>query len=250
MKNRAGKHITFSFLLLILILHSVHCISQDSIQKAQVALKWAPTGLIAGNISLLVEYGFGKHSSLTAKLGIPVKVSHQLKYDGDDTRFSSRAMSFMAGYRRYLSQKQLKGFYLEPYFKYVHHSSEGKANTTLDGEAVLMQFNNDYNAAGIGVELGIQFLINERMAIDFFFLGPEINWARNNFKAVETTNNSAWTYAQAREAEYDIREFLDDVPFLKNKTTILVNQDERTVMADFKGVLPGYRIGLSFGIRL
>ncbi len=250
MKNRAGKHITISFLLLILILHSVQCISQDSIQKAQVALKWAPTGLIAGNISLLGEYGFGKHSSLTAKLGIPVKVSHQLNYDGDDTRFSSRAMSFMAGYRRYLSQKQLKGLYLEPFFKYVHHSSEGSTNTTLDGEAVVMQFNNDYNAAGIGLELGVQFFLGKRMVLDLFFLGPEINWARNNFKAVETTNSLGWTSVQAYEAEHDIKEFLDDIPFLRNKTIIQVNQDERTVMADFKGTLPGYRIGFSFGIKL
>lgn len=238
---------SFSIIFMFITLCSY---SQDSVQKAQVAIKWAPTGLIAGNISLLGEYGFGKHSSLTAKLGIPIKVHHQLEYDGDDTRFSSRAMSFMAGYRTYLSKKQLKGIYLEPFFKYVHHSSEGSTNTTLDGEAVVMQFNNDYNAAGIGVELGAQFFLGKRMVLDLFFLGPEINWARNNFKAVEKTNTLGWTNVQAYEAEHDIKEFLDDIPFLRNKTNIQVSQDERTVMADFKGTLPGYRIGLSFGIRL
>ena len=243
-------HMLKHCLLWLFILISLSASSQDSVQKAQVAVKWAPTGLLAGNISLLGEYGFGKHSSLTAKLGIPVKVNHHLEYDGDDTRFSSRAMSFMAGYRTYLSKKQLKGLYLEPFFKYVHHSSEGSTNTTLDGEAVVMQFNNDYNAAGIGLELGVQFFLGKRMVLDLFFLGPEINWARNNFKAVETTNTLGWTSVQAYEAEADIREFLDDIPFLRNKTNIQVNQDERTVMADFKGTLPGYRIGMSFGIRL
>lgn len=224
--------------------------AQENTDSAQVAIKWAPTGLIAGNISLQGEYGFGKHSSLTAKFGIPVKVNHQLEYEGDDTRFSTRTISFMAGYRHYLSKKQLKGLYVEPYFKYVYLISEGTAETSLDGDPVVMDFTNDYNAAGIGVELGVQFLIGEKMVIDFFFLGPELNWARNNFKAVETTNTLPWTSQQAAEAEQDIRDFINDFPFLRNKINVRVNQAERTVLADFKGTLPGYRIGVSVGFRL
>jgi hypothetical protein len=67
---------------------------------------------------------------------------------------------------------------------------------------------------------------------------------------VEITNAIPWTNQQAIEAEQDIRDFINDFPFLRNNTDVKVNQNERTVMADFKGTLPGYRIGVSFGLKL
>lgn len=83
--------------------------------------------------------------------------------------------------------------------------------------------------------------------IDFFFLGPEINSSKNNFKAVEASSTIPWSSVKANEAEQDIRDFIDQFPFIKNKTNIVVDQNNKTVMANFKGVLPGYRIGVSFG---
>lgn len=100
----------------------------------------------------------------------------------------------------------------------------------------------------MGAQLGVQFLIANKIVIDFFFLGPEINSSRNNFKAVETSGILPWNYAKANEAEQDIRDFIDQFPFVRNKTKIRVDQTNKTVMADFNGPLPGYRIGVSFGV--
>lgn len=234
-------------LLLLSCVMGSFVFGQSGSAKPNIALKWAPTGIIFGNISLEGEYNFGKNS-LTAKIGIPSSKHQTFQFDDKDADFSMRATSFLAGYRTYLSKKHMKGLYFEPYFKYVHHTSEGMGNTTLGGDKVVMNFTNDYNGVGVGAQLGIQFLISKKFVIDLFFLGPEINSAKNNFKAVEVSTTLPWTSIQASEAEQNIRDFIDKFPFIRHKVNVMVDQTNKTVIADFKGALPGYRIGVSFGV--
>lgn len=236
-----------TFLFFFLFTSSLLVFGQSSDVKPNISVKWAPSGLVFGNISLQGEYNFGKNS-LTAKIGVPFNKHQTFQYDNRDADFKMRATSFLAGYRTYLSKKHMKGLYLEPFFKYVHHTSEGFGNAILQGDQVVMDFTNDYNGIGVGAQLGVQFLIANKIVIDFFFLGPEINSSRNNFKAVETSGILPWNYAKANEAEQDIRDFIDQFPFVRNKTKIRVDQTNKTVMADFNGPLPGYRIGVSFGV--
>ncbi|HEX6332843.1 MAG TPA: hypothetical protein VFZ78_01375, partial [Flavisolibacter sp.] len=96
------------------------CSAQQS-AGPEISLKWSPASLLTGNISLHGEYNFGKNS-LTAKIGLPTAARHTFAYDGSDVRFVMKATTFMAGYRTYLSKKHMRGLYLEPFFKYVHHS--------------------------------------------------------------------------------------------------------------------------------
>lgn len=234
-------------LLLCCMFSLMWAFGQTAITKPNIAFKWAPTGITFGNISLLGEYNFGKNS-LTAKIGIPFAKHQTFTFDDKDANFSMKATSFLAGYRTYLSKKHMKGLYFEPFFKYVHHTSEGSGNAVLDGDKVVMNFTNDYNGVGVGVELGVQFLVAKRCVIDFFFLGPEINSARNNFRAVESSNTIPWNDTQASDAEQDIRNFIDKFPFVRNKVQVMVDQNNKTVVADFKGALPGYRIGISVGL--
>ena len=216
----------------------------------KITLKWAPLGLLLGNISLQGEYTFGVKSSLTAKIGVPVKKMYQVIYDNNDADISMKAFAFLAGYRKYLSKQRLKGIYIEPFFKYVHHTSEGIGHGMLDGQPVTMNFTNEYNAVGIGAQLGVQFLIKKRIVLDIFFLGPEINSATNNFKAIDISNSIGWNTLQASEAEQDIRNFLDEFPFIRKKVDVVIDKPNKTVRADFKGGLPGMRTGFSIGIAL
>jgi hypothetical protein len=221
--------------------------AQDVADSKQLAIKWAPTGLILGSLSLQGEYNFGKNS-LTAKIGLPVSVNHTFTYEDKDADFQMRATSLLAGYRMYLSKKHMRGLYFEPFFKYVHQNAEGVGNGTLSGDPVVMDFTNDYNGLGIGAQLGVQFLVGKRFVIDLFLIGPEINSSRNNFKAVETSHSIPWTSIQASEAEKDIRDFIDKFPFIRNHVDVMVDKENRTVITDFKGALPGFRTGVSFGV--
>lgn len=238
-----------TLVLIVFFLFSLSSFAQESGSSPNVTLKWAPTGLVVGSISLQAEYNYMGRNSLTAKIGIPTNKKHSFEYEGNDAEFDMKATSFLAGYRMYLSKsKHLKGIYLEPFFKYVHHTSEGVGEGTLGTRNVVMSFTNNYNGFGVGAQLGAQFLIGKRFVIDLFLIGPEINSAKNNFKAVEVTNAIPWTQVEARDAEQDIRNFLDQFPFIRNNTDIMVNQASKTVTADFRGALPGFRTGVSFGI--
>jgi hypothetical protein len=240
-----------TFTLIILFALALTSFAQQ--QKAfvpKISLKWAPTGLILGSISLHGEYNFMGKNSLTAKIGIPTNTKHTFEYQGKDARFNMKATSFLAGYRLYLSKKHLKGLYFEPYFKYVHHTAEGVGTGTLGYRQVEMNFTNAYDGFGVGGQLGFQFLIGQKFVIDLFFLGPEINSAKNNFNAVEASNTIPWTAMEASDAERDILEFLDKFPFIRNNTDVMVDRQNKSVTAFFKGALPGYRLGVSFGIAL
>ncbi len=237
-------------LLLFLSIMTLHFTqAQETSPSLNTTLKWAPAGLILGNISIQGEYSFGKQS-LTARIGIPINSHHTLEYDGKDAVFDMKATSFLAGYRVYISKKQLKGLYFEPYFKYVHHSSEGTGVGKFSYRNVNLNFTNEYNGAGLGIQLGSQFLIGKRFILDFYFLGLEINSASNDFKAVEKALNSSWTTAEAQDAERDIRNFINKFPFLKNNTKVMADATNRTVTANFKGAIPGFRIGLAVGVAL
>jgi hypothetical protein len=238
----------FYFLILSFFLQPTG--AQDRAFEPKITLKWAPTGLILGNFSLLGEYSFGHKSSLTAKIGVPFNRPYHATFDGNDADLHMKAFSFLAGYRKYLSKQLLKGFYIEPYFTYIHHTSDGTGEGALDNQPVIMDFSNDYNGVGVGVQLGSQFIISKRLVIDFFFFGPQLTSSTNNFRAVDPHSNLAWTDIEADEAEQDIKEFLDQFPFIRNKVDVRVDKANRTVIAEFKGPLLGIRFGLSIGIAL
>jgi hypothetical protein len=214
-----------------------------------ITAKWAPTGLLLGSLSLQAEYNFGSRNSLTAKIGLPVNVKHSFDYDNEKLGFNLKATSFLAGYRTYFSKtKHLRGLYYEPFFNYVNHTSEGSGTLTLAYRPALFNFINNYSGVGVGIQLGAQFFIGKRFIIDLFFLGPEINSASNTFKAVEVTNTLRWTDVDARAAQNAIRDFLNEFPFIRNKTTVMVDKDMKRVRAAFKGAMPGVRTGFSIGI--
>ena len=165
------KTLTLIVLLLLAFFGAAQEAGQSSLPH--IAVKWAPTGLLLGSASLQAEYNFGGRNSLTAKIGLPANVKHDLTYDDRKAGFNMKATSFLAGYRTYFSKKHLRGLYYEPFFKYVNHTSEGTGTGTLDGRTALFSFTNNYSSAGVGIQLGAQFFIGKRFVIDLFFLGPE-----------------------------------------------------------------------------
>ncbi len=235
---------------LTVLLFFLHPISAQKLFKPKITLKWAPTGLILGDASFQGEYGFLKKSSLTAKIGVPLNRSYHANFDGRDVNMSMKAFSFLAGYRKYLSKQMLKGFYVEPFFTYAHHTSDGTGEGKLDNQPVTMDFTNAYNGIGVGVQLGSQFIIAKRFVIDLFFFGPQLTSSRNNFRAIDYNDATAWNSIQADEAEQDIKDFLNQFPFIKNKVNVQVDTPNKTVKADFNGALLGLRFGVSFGIAL
>ena len=210
-------------------------------------IKLAPASLLFGSLSLLGEYNLKNSHSFTIKAGFPVAAQHTFTYDNRSTKFRMEGTAFQVGFRTYLGQKHLAGFYLEPYFKYLKHESIGTGEGDLMGQAVIYDFTNLYEGNAFGLQLGIQWLLGERWVIDLFLFGPEINASVNSFSALETTNKGAWTPVQAFDAERDMRDFLNKFPFLKNRFEVMADPEKRRVDANFTGTLPGLRTGVSIG---
>jgi len=238
---------TLSLVMVLFFVSNLFGQDTVAINQPNIAVKWAPTGLVLGSFSIQAEYNFGGKSSLTAKIGLPANTHHSFTYANNDADFSMKATSFLAGYRTYLSKKHLHGWYYEPYFKYVHQTGEGTETGMLNNRPATFSFTNDYNGVGVGVQLGTQFLIGKHFVIDLFLLGPEINSATNSFKAMEVSSTMPWTYHDARETENNIRNFIDQFPFIRKRTNIFVDSENKRVSADFKGALPGIRTGVSIG---
>jgi hypothetical protein len=234
-------------LLSLLLLFSYFSLSQVHAQK-KFAVKWAPAGLYFGSFNLLGEYKLTKRASLTAKIGIPMEKNYSATYDDKDASLKIKATSFLAGYRMYMSRKGMRGFYFEPFFNYLHHEGNGIGASTLNGQPVTMNFTSRFTGYGVGIQAGVQFLIAKRVALDLYFLGPELNTVDATFISKEVTNTLPWNSTQAAEAEQDARDFINDIPIIGKKIKLTVDQNNRTVTSSYNGILPGFRAGIAIGI--
>lgn len=214
-----------------------------------IIVKWSPASLVFGKIGLGSEFNFKKKKSITFYVGIPAEKELTADIDGEDRSLTMKTSSVMAGYRMYFGKKPMKGLYFEPYLKYLKNEASTTTDFEIDGTDRSFLVSSEYSGFGVGAQLGIQFLIAKRVAIDFYFLGPEANSSKHDLIAQEIGAGSPWSNAEAQDAEDEINSFIEDVPLLKDNFTATVDAANRNVKTNYKGFLPGFRLGLSIGIR-
>ena len=234
----------------LLICHLVSAQQSDYPDHTkQLALKFAPASIMAGKLSLGGEYNIKHRNSITIMAGIPFNKNQMIEYDGNKSDVETRAVSLMAGFRHYLGKKTMSGFYIEPYVKYLEHDAKGLIHSNLGGQQVIFDSYSDYKGIGVGAQLGVQFIIAKAVVLDLFLVGPEANSAKFSSGFTDITNNAAWDFADASEAEQEIADVLKDIPVVGDKIDIKVDTEKRNVSAAFSGFVPGFRIGGSVGIR-
>ena len=218
-------------------------------QQHNLAIKWSPLGIYFGKLTLGGEYSVRKKQSITFYAGIPVGIQRNFDSDNNTVEAKSKTASVMAGYRFYLGKSPMKGFYFEPYLKYLHNELEGSFNYNDDTPPSIYKSSNDFSSFGIGAQLGFQVLIAKRIVLDFFLVGPEANTVKEKGSFTDVTNNIPWTPADAAEAEEDIKDVIEDIPIIGDKTEVKADQASKTVFISYKGFLPGVRTGFSIGFR-
>src|SRR4030095_6271082 len=234
----------------------ISCFSQDEEDRSDfytdrsLILKWSPSSLSTGKITVGGEYNFKKKNSLEVFFGIPVAKNHKLDYDNNSSTLSTKGFSFLAGYRYYFGKKPHSGMYIEPYYKYLHYQASGMIHGDLNGESASFDTHLDYKGMGLGAQIGVQFLIAKRICLDFFILGPEANSAKFYTTATDVSSTIPWTTVDADEAEQDIKDVLKDIPLVGKKIGVQVDQNATTVTTSYKGFVPGLRFGASIGFRL
>lgn len=213
--------------------------------------KFAPAGLYTGKLTLGVEYNIKAKKSVEILIGFPKTAKRSFEYDGSSSDIESKAFSILVGYRYYLGRdKMVSGLYFQPYFKYLQHDATGLLKGSLESQYANFDTDSKYTGYGIGAQFGIQALIAKRLTLDFFLIGPEANMVKYSALLTDVASTIPWTHVQAQEAERDIREALNNIPFLNEQMEIEVSQSDKTVSMRYNGFLPGFRVGASIGFRL
>lgn len=211
--------------------------------------KFAPAGLGIGKITFGGEFNFKRKQSITLNLGVPFDKVRSITYDNKSSDITSSAKSAMLGYRYYLGKKARAGFYAEAYAKYVRFAAAGLLNGDLNGQPAKFDSHFNYEGYGGGIQIGYQFYIAKIVAMDFYLVGPEANTARFSSSSTDVYDNIPWTLADAQQAEADIKDNLKKIPYLGEKIAVTVDTNAKNVSTSFKGFMPGFRAGLSVGIR-
>lgn len=84
-----------------------------------------------------------------------------------------------AEYRFYLQKENKyeapRGVYLGPYTTFHRYNNQRTIEVDYDGVLEYADLKTDLSILNIGVQLGYQFIINNRWAIDLVFIGPSVS---------------------------------------------------------------------------
>jgi len=221
----------------------------DPSSTGAIGVKWSPASIFFGKISLFGEYSLSDNKSITLGIGVPFNKTTTQEIDGENESLTQKTFSIMGGYRMYLGNNPGKGLYFEPYLKYLKHEAHGILDRLVGGDMREFDFSSDYSGVGLGAQLGVQFVIAKSVLIDFYFLGPEGNISKHNTISKEIGNAPPWDAQDAADAEDEINDFFSDIPFLRDRIEVSVNAAQKTATTKYNGFLPGFRLGLSVGVR-
>jgi hypothetical protein len=188
MKNQSLRCLLFSALLILMQMNLMAQEQQPNLTKKGKTLKNTvrfnvTNPLIFGERSLVFGYErlTGKHQSFSINIG-EASLPNLLSVNADNSlvqinRNSTSTGFHISGDYRFYLQKENKfnaprGIYLGPYLAY--NGFERKNNWTLNTPNFSGELNTvlNFDIMLAGVELGYQFVLWNRLAIDCIFIGP------------------------------------------------------------------------------
>jgi len=153
----------------------------------------------------------------------------------------------LGGEYRFYLQKENKyraprGVYLGPYTTFHNYSNGRSIEVDNDGVLEYANLKTDLNIFNIGVQLGYQFVLNNRWTIDLVFIGPSIS--NYSFKS---SLDGTYTFDPDEITNEVIIGLIDKFPAFEE----LINEGELTSGGKINTWAYGYRyqfqIGYHFG---
>ena len=128
------------------------------------------------NQTFAITAGYQQFPTLVGSISDNVNISRQSSASG---------LKFGGEYRFYLKKENKygapHGVYLGPYFAFHNYSNTRSIEVDNDGTPENATLRTDLNITNIGVQLGYQFVLNNRWTIDLVFVGPSVS--NYSFKA-------------------------------------------------------------------
>jgi hypothetical protein len=156
-------------------------VTQSKDYKNTVKVNVTSWILYHGGVQLNYERVLSKKRSFTIFGGIiqfpvPTVISNSsLSFDSDKKK---SGFSIGGDYRFYLGDENKynapRGIYLAPFVSYYHFNNQRSGKDTLNPSDNLL-LNTTVDFFNVGVELGYQFVIKNRLVIDCVLLGPALS---------------------------------------------------------------------------
>jgi hypothetical protein len=109
-----------------------------------------------------------------------------------------KGFNISVDYRFYLAKenkyKAPRGVYIGPYYSYNHFTSETRWDNINSGDTSFVNTNTSFNIHTVGFEVGYQFILWKRLALDFIMIGPGLGFY--NYEAKFDGNVTAATKEQ------------------------------------------------------
>jgi hypothetical protein len=187
------KKICFLLLpILFICMTASSLVAQDSTKTDRIRKNIVRFNLtnpaIFGDRSLIFGYEriLGAHQSFSINAGQAALPKFNLISIAEDSvvelhrSSKDKGYSFTGDYRFYLASENKyrapRGLYIGPYMSHVFMGRENtwNLNTETFQGAVTSDFK--FHMTSVGAELGYQFIIWKRVALDFVLVGPSIAW--------------------------------------------------------------------------
>ncbi len=192
------KHNTLLLLLFIAFLGEGSLIAQDTI-NLQDAVKEErirkntvrfnlTNPMIFGERSLILGYErtIGQHQSFSINAGMATLPKFNVINIADDSIVQlykdskDRGFNITGDYRFYLASENKyrapRGLYIGPFASHVYMGRENKWNLNTESFQGELETSLNFNMTAIGAQLGYQFVLWKRVALDFVLIGPAIAW--------------------------------------------------------------------------
>jgi hypothetical protein len=241
--------------LLLAVFQTVNAQDASTTTKRRAIISIAPLSLVkfSGQVKVRGEYVISARKSATLTIGIPKKLTLPSNFgdylatnDAGNAKISNAAsntklFSTLLDFRFYKARKGAPcGFYYAPYLKFL------KGNMDLVIPYTDLNYTETFSATGVsigaGLNLGVNWLIKNRISIDWTFLALGL-------QNVTTTGSYNTT-----ESGVNVQEYTDDVvrnfgriPLIGNKFKVAADGDNVSVKMKNQ-FLPDAAMRLTIGV--
>ena len=222
-------------------------------------VKLGLTNLGYRTINLEYEYALNANSSIQAEVfyKLPSVAPNQAtsQFTGNttdnDITLVSQSLNYSAfglSYRYYTGGEAPKGFFVSPFLKYgafklaMEATFDDVGGSSFDIPAYA---NATFSTTSFGVDLGYQWILNDKVAINWSFLGLGVTrlGVSGTYETQLTTEFDEW--------KTDVESFFDDLPFnLRENLPITVDVPNEQMSTSGSLLLPAFRSSISIGYKI
>jgi len=227
-------------LILLLLLVSIVGFGQDNIVKISLP------GISYGDYSLSYERVLTQRNTINASVGFMAPKYGFFHPDssftlGGGIRFNKFKTGFHASvdYRFYVGKKEAPvGLYVAPYLRYFKYSLLLNDDIKQD----LFNVNTSFSSIGAGFQLGYQWLIKDKVSIDFEFIGLGAEYLTTKLVYSLNTPRSGFDYDSIID---EMRDVFTGWTFFEKRLKTTSSTDNTT--AKISTPFPGFKFGLTVG---